>query len=71
MTTSTLDKEDDIQLANYYYVEKDSHFITDLEMLLHFLKHKKVLNEQDVKSTIICLENTIKNGYKLVKDENS
>ena len=56
-------------LSNYYHVVKDSQFITDLGMLLHYLKHKTVMNEEDVKYTIISIENTIKNGYKLVKDK--
>lgn len=54
--------------TNFYHVIKDSQYITDLEMLLHYLKHKKVMNEEDVRYTIISIENTIKNGYKLVKE---
>ena len=55
--------------THYHQVVKDSQYITDLEMLLHYLKHKKVMNEEDIRYTIISIENTIKNGYKLVKDE--
>ena len=69
MTTSTLNMEsNDTQLIHYHHVIKDSQFITDLNMLLTYLKTRKVMNEEDIRYTIISIENTIKNGYKLVKE---
>ena len=67
-TISSINFEGISNLNNYLHVIENSQFITDLEMLLHYLKHKKVMNEEDVRYTIISIENTIKNGYKLVKD---
>ena len=63
---SSINSEGIGSLNNYLHVIEDSQFITDLEMLLHYLKHKKVMNEEDVRYTIISIENTIKNGYKLI-----
>jgi hypothetical protein len=61
--------------TNYMRVEPNSHYWTNLDMLLMYLKYIQESGNQwydnawkaEVEQLIIGLENTIKNGYKLKK----
>jgi len=46
---------------NYLHIVPNSHFWTDLNQLLEYLKYKKITN----KYLKIGLENTLENGYNL------
>jgi len=50
--------------VNYSHVVEDSQFFTELEQILNYLKIKK--NDKYLE---IGIENTIKMGYKLIKEE--
>ena len=50
--------------VNYSRVVEDSQFFTELEQILNYLKIKKI-----DKYLEIGIENTIKMGYKLIKEE--
>ena len=50
--------------VNYSRVVEDSQFFTELEQILNYLKIKK--NDKYLE---IGIENTIKMGYKLIKEE--
>ena len=52
----------------YYHVIEDSQCFTDINHIINYLEYKNKLNEFDVKYLKIALENTIKNGYKLIKE---
>lgn len=49
--------------TNYIYVEPNSQFFTTLEQMLEY--NRLFINSDDFKRTI---ENTIKRGYKIVKE---
>ena len=54
--------------THYHQVVEDSQCFTDLNHIVNYLNYKTELNKFDVKYLKIALENTIKNGYKLLKD---
>ena len=49
--------------TNYVHIVPNSHFFTDLSQILESCKHKRSYEE-----LIIGLENSIKQGYKIVKE---
>jgi hypothetical protein len=54
-----------VVLAHYYQVEPDSHYWTSLEMLLNYLKQVEIFT--GYRSYLIKgIENTIKNGFRLI-----
>jgi len=54
-------KFSELEVTNYNYVVPDSHFWTDLNCLINYLKSTKVSR----KYLLTGLNNTIKNGYEI------